>query len=79
MRWFLIAAMAAVAVWLSLWMIREQRAVAASALRLMVGGGLGNILGRVQRGAVTDFIDFHIGEFIWPTPLSRSGRSRCFC
>lgn len=66
-RWILIAATSVVAVWLSLWMARERRAAVVYALALIVGGALGNIVDRVRRGAVTDFIDFHVGSFTWPT------------
>ena len=37
------------------------------ALALVAGGALGNIVDRVRSGAVTDFIDVHIGKAHWPT------------
>ncbi len=49
------------------WMWRERRLAVAAPLALIVGGALGNIVDRVRLGAVTDFIDAHIGDFHWPT------------
>lgn len=36
-------------------------------LSLVLGGALGNVYDRVTRGAVTDFLDFYVGELHWPT------------
>lgn len=35
-------------------------------LSLICGGVLGNLVDRVFRGFVIDFVDFHIGSFHWP-------------
>ncbi len=37
------------------------------ALGLQVGGALGNVIDRLRLGHVTDFLDFHIGSWHWPT------------
>ncbi|MCI3130783.1 signal peptidase II [Phenylobacterium aquaticum] len=66
-RWTLVAATGAVALWLGGWMWREARLAVAIPLALIVGGASGNILDRVRAGAVTDFIDAHIGSAHWPT------------
>lgn len=66
-RWALIAATGAVALWLLMWMWREVRLAIAAPLALICGGALGNILDRLRSGAVTDFIDAHIGNAHWPT------------
>jgi signal peptidase II len=34
---------------------------------VMIGSGaVGNLIDRVQRGSVTDFLSFHIGQYQWP-------------
>ncbi|NCD32735.1 MAG: signal peptidase II [Spartobacteria bacterium] len=37
------------------------------ALGLLAGGIIGNLIDRVKYGAVTDFIDLHIGMHHWPS------------
>ena len=34
---------------------------------LMVGGICGNLIDRIRVGWVTDFLDFHIGSYHWPS------------
>jgi len=36
------------------------------ALSLIMGGALGNLWDRVDKGTVTDFLDFYIGQHHWP-------------
>ena len=38
-----------------------------AALALIMGGAVGNLLDRVARGAVTDFVDFYYGTYHWHT------------
>lgn len=66
-RWALVAATSAVVVWLLVWMWREARISVVVPLGLIIGGALGNILDRLRQGAVTDFIDLHVGAASWPT------------
>jgi len=33
---------------------------------LIIGGATGNLIDRLRLGAVTDFLDFHIGRYHWP-------------
>ena len=56
---------AAVAVVLVVWMLRSDRRFEALALGAVAGGAAGNILDRLTRGAVVDFLDFHIGGWHW--------------
>ena len=36
-------------------------------LGLMIGGIIGNLIDRIRFGWVTDFLDFHIGTYHWPS------------
>lgn len=48
------------------WAIRTPRPSETVGLGLIVGGATGNVLDRMRQGAVTDFLDFHIGSLHWP-------------
>lgn len=37
-----------------------------TALSLILGGALGNVLDRLMYGHVIDFLDFHVGGWHWP-------------
>ena len=56
-----------IAIGLVVWAMRTDRAIEAAALGLIAGGAAGNIVDRVRHGAVTDFLDFHVGTWHWPT------------
>jgi len=45
----------------------RERAHSPYALALLLGGALGNLYDRLFRGSVTDFLDFSIGSYHWPT------------
>ncbi len=57
----------AIAAVILLWALRSERRIQAAALGLIAGGAAGNIVDRVRNGAVTDFLDFHLGAWRWPT------------
>jgi signal peptidase II len=68
---YILAAMAVVAVvaivCYSMNMPADRKLLHA-ALSIMMGGILGNLVDRIIRGYVVDFIDFHIHDiFSWPT------------
>ena len=44
---------------------RTQRALLSIAIGLVIGGAIGNVIDRLVRGAVVDFLDFHLGEWHW--------------
>ncbi|MBX9843281.1 MAG: signal peptidase II [Xanthobacteraceae bacterium] len=56
----------AITVGLLVWAMRTHRIVEATALGLIAGGAAGNIVDRVHQGVVTDFLDFHVGNWHWP-------------
>ena len=63
MRWVLVAATAAIAVGVAVWIGREKQRFDQVALGMVLGGALGNILDRVRHGHVVDFADLHFGDF----------------
>ncbi len=50
---------------LGVWLRRAQSAFLQLALGLIIGGAFGNVADRLSRGAVVDFLDFHVGEWHW--------------
>lgn len=52
---------------LFVWMLYAKTHVQTMAIGLIVGGAAGNIFDRMRQGAVTDFIDLHLGSWHWPT------------
>ncbi len=51
---------------LSVWLYKAETRFTALALGLIIGGALGNVIDRVQFGAVVDFLDFHAMGYRWP-------------
>jgi signal peptidase II len=66
MPWLLSGLALAVVVALGLWLRRVEHPLAGSALGLIIGGALGNVIDRVRFGAVVDFLDFHALGHHWP-------------
>ncbi len=62
----LIAVTVTMIVSLFVWMLWIERRLAALALGLIAGGGAGNLIDRWRYGGVTDFLDFHAGQWHWP-------------
>ena len=52
---------------LLVWMWRTTSVVEAAALGLVAGGAIGNLVDRLLQGAVTDFLDFYVADWHWPT------------
>ncbi|OQM75658.1 signal peptidase II [Pseudaminobacter manganicus] len=52
---------------LVVWMGRAENRLTASALGLIAGGAIGNVVDRLRHGGVTDFLDFYIGQWHWPS------------
>lgn len=49
------------------WATHDQRPVMAASIGFVAGGALGNVVDRLRHGAVTDFLDFHVTGYHWPT------------
>ena len=55
---------------LIVWLLVSHRAgglLGQCGMTLILGGAAGNVLDRILRRSVTDFIDFHIGDYHWYT------------
>lgn len=48
------------------WALRTEKRAETIGLGLIAGGAAGNVVDRMRQGAVTDFLDFHIGDWHWP-------------
>ena len=51
---------------LSIWAFRTDSLLQRAALALIVGGAASNVVDRLVDGAVTDFLDLHVGTLHWP-------------
>jgi signal peptidase II len=56
----------AISVVLVIWLRRVDSRLTASAIGLVLGGALGNVIDRIRFGAVADFLDFHAFGYHWP-------------
>ena len=50
----------------AVWLWRAESRWIATALGLVVGGAIGNVIDRLVHGAVVDFLDFHLNGLHWP-------------
>jgi signal peptidase II len=66
-KWFFIVLTTGISIWL-LFMLRQHQSerLLPSALALILGGAIGNLIDRVQYGAVVDFLDFHLAGRHFP-------------
>lgn len=63
----LVVVSAFIALGLFAWALYTNMIVEKIALSLITGGAIGNIIDRLRQGAVTDFLDFHLMDYHWPT------------
>lgn len=63
--WVFVLLGTAVSIGILLWLRRNPRGqtILATGLTLIMGGALGNVIDRVTRGHVVDFIDFYVGSW----------------
>jgi signal peptidase II len=64
--WALVALAFAIVAGLSRWLWKSDSRMVSAALGMIIGGAIGNVLDRLRHGAVTDFLDFYLGEHHWP-------------
>ena len=68
-RWFFITIAVAVTTLVCVWLKRMPRSGQgwlAASLALIVGGAVGNVIDRVTRGHVVDFLSFHWDRWFFP-------------
>jgi signal peptidase II len=78
-RWLLAAFSITVAVILGLWVRRAERPLFATAVGLVMGGAIGNVIDRIRFGAVADFIDVSRLYFPWVFNVADSAISIGIC
>ncbi len=65
---FYILAAILAALILVVWFLKKKTSVAhITAISLMLGGAIGNLIDRIRIGKVIDFLDFGIGNYRWYT------------
>lgn len=69
-KWFFVALSSAVSVWLLI-LLRQhtqhaKERLMPTALSLILGGAIGNVIDRIRLDAVVDFLDFHIAGHHYP-------------
>jgi signal peptidase II len=64
-RWLLTAFSIGVSVVLAVWAARTHRRLLISAIGLVMGGALGNVIDRIRFGYVVDFLDISGIGFPW--------------
>jgi len=65
MRWALAGFSVLVTIGLAIWARRVDKPLTALAIGLIMGGAVGNLVDRVARGAVVDFVDVTALHFPW--------------
>lgn len=65
-QWILLGIAISVTLVLVRWLWKCDKAFLASAIALVIGGAIGNIIDRIRFQAVVDFISVHIGDYYWP-------------
>lgn len=66
MPWIFIAVSLIISAIIVHWMYMEKDQKTINFFGLILGGALGNVIDRLQYGAVVDFLDFHVSGYHWP-------------
>lgn len=48
------------------WLWNNSSILVSSAIGIIIGGAIGNVVDRIKIGAVVDFLDFHIADMHYP-------------
>jgi signal peptidase II len=66
-RYFFIVLTIIVSVIIAYYIYKSDSKLQSISLSLVLGGAIGNLIDRVYKGGVTDFLDFHFGSYNFPT------------
>ena len=67
-RWFFLILTSAVSIFIYLWIrkLKTHQVLQFSALALILGGAIGNLIDRAIYGHVIDFLDVYLQQHHWP-------------
>ncbi len=66
-RWFFVVLAFGISAWLMVMLKHHAREkLMPTALAMVLGGALGNVIDRLNHGAVVDFLSFHVAGYFWP-------------
>lgn len=65
-RYFFIPVTTVVTLILTYVLFKSDNKVLKTSLALIIGGAIGNLVDRIFRGSVTDFLDFYFGSYEFP-------------
>lgn len=65
-KWLLIGLALSITLFMLTWLWKVHGWLLTSALGLVIGGALGNVIDRLRWGAVADFFYFHYEKWFWP-------------
>jgi signal peptidase II len=66
-KWFFVVLALGISAWLlSLLRHHAQERLLPTALSLILGGAIGNVIDRLRFDAVVEFLDFHVAGYHWP-------------
>ena len=64
--WILSAIAILITLVLIFWLIKAKTNITAIGLGAIIGGAIGNVIDRLNHGAVLDFLDFYVINLHWP-------------
>ena len=64
--WLLIGVALVITAGFLVWLAWSTERLHATALGLVIGGAVGNVIDRLRFGAVLDFVDLHLLGYHWP-------------
>jgi signal peptidase II len=66
-RYLFIILTLVVSIVMAYYLIKTDSKYLKFSLSLILGGAFGNLIGRISKGSVADFLDFHFGKYNFPT------------